>query len=87
MSNKIYLTIWTAFHYNDYIKVGLFLLSPALAGTRRACRAGEGSSARVYARYVSLELLWGSKVENFLGHFWLSIFVQANLPVNLKQEV
>ena len=45
---------------------------------------------RVYARYISSEILWGSKVKKFLGHFWLGIFndfVQDNLPVNLKQEV
>ena len=46
-------------------------LSPALAGTR----------------YVSSEILWGSKNKNFLGHFWLGTFIQDNLPVNPKQEV
>ena len=45
------------------------------------------SSARVYARYVYSEILWRSKDKNFLGHFWLGIFIQDNLPVNLKQEV
>ena len=30
------------------------------------------------------EILWG---KNFLGHFWLGIFIQDNVPVNLKQEV
>ena len=33
------------------------------------------SSARVYARYVSLEIVWGPKVINFLGHFSLGIFI------------
>ena len=28
-----------------------------------------------------------AKDKNFLGHFWLGIFIQDNLPVNLKQEV
>ena len=45
------------------------------------------SSVRVYAKYVSSEILWGSKDKNFLGHFWLGIFIQNNLPVNFKQEV
>ena len=45
------------------------------------------SSAYVDTRYVSSEILWGSKEKNFLGHFWLGIFIQDNLPVNLKQEV
>ena len=35
---------------------------------------------------VSLEILRGSEVENVLGHFWLAIFIQDNLPVNLKQK-
>ena len=43
---------------------------PALAGTRRACRAGERViCACIFARYVSLEILWDSKDKNFLGHF------------------
>ena len=29
----------------------------------------------------------GSKDKDFLGHFLLGIFIQDNLPVNLKQEV
>ena len=29
----------------------------------------------------------GLKDKNFLGFFWLGIFIQDNLPVNLKQEV
>ena len=49
------------------------------------------SSARVYTRYVSSEILFGggvgSKVKNLLGRFWLGIFVQDSLPVNLKQDV
>ena len=28
----------------------------------------------------------GSKDKNFLGHFWLGIFIQ-DLPVNLKQPI
>ena len=29
----------------------------------------------------------GLKRQHYLGHFWLGIFIQDNLPVNLKQEV
>ena len=45
------------------------------------------SSVHVHVRYVSSEILWGSKVKHFLGHLWLSIFIQYNLPANFKQEV
>ena len=71
-------------HYQFQIKsgicadlIGLFspVLSPALA-KRVIC-----------ARYAFSEILWGSKVTNFLGHFWLGILIQDNLLVNLKQEV
>ena len=59
-------------------------LSPALAGTRRACRTGEKSHLRVYKRYMFLQRqVVGLKTQKFLGHFC----IQDNLPVNLKQEV
>ena len=42
------------------------MLLPVLAGTKRACQVGEKElSARVYARYVTSDILWGSKVTNF----------------------
>ena len=65
----------------------IWKISPALAGTRRACRAGGKSHLRVYTRDMfSSEILWGSKDKNFLGHFSLGIFIQDNLPVNLKPQ-
>ena len=70
------------------LSLPLYKLSPALAGTRRGLPSWrKESSARVYARYICSEILCGSKDKKFLGHFWLGIFIQDNLPVNLKQEV
>ena len=61
----------------------------ASAGRHQTCLPSwrKESSARVYARYASSAILWGLKDKTFLGHFWLGIFIQDNLPVNLKQEV
>ena len=61
----------------------------ASAGRHQTCLPNwrKELSGRVYARYASSEILRGSKVTNFLGHFWLGIFIQDNLPMNLKQEV
>ena len=57
-------------------------------GTRRARRAGEKSQLSVNIRDMFLQLCYGAKKDtNFLGHFWLGIFIQDNLPVNLKQKV
>ena len=68
-----------------FYSVGIF----ASAGRHQTCLPSwrKESSARVYARYVSSEILWGSKDKHFLGHFLLGIFIQVNLLVNLKQEV
>ena len=42
----------------------------------------------MYTRDMFLQRFYGaSKDKDFLGHFWLGIFKQDNLPVNLKQEV
>ena len=51
------------------------LIGPAViasAGSHQTCLPSwrKESSARVYATYVSSEILWGSKDKNFLGHFW-----------------
>ena len=46
------------------------------------------SSAQVYARYVSSEILMGQpKDKSFLGHLWLGNFIQDNLHLKLNQEV
>ena len=60
----------------------------ASAGRQQTCLPSwrNKSSARVYARCFFRDFM-GLKGKNFLGHFWLGIFIQDNLSVNLKQEV
>ena len=60
----------------------------ASAGRHQTCLPSwrKESSARVYARYVSSEILWGSKDKNFLGHFWLGIFIQDNLWTSSRRS-
>ena len=44
-------------------------LSAALAGPRRACRAGEKSHLRVYTRDILQKILWGLKRQKFSWSF------------------
>ena len=51
-------------HFNLDFFMGA-MLSPALAGTRRACRAGERSHPRVYTRDLLLQRFYGAEKTKF----------------------